>query len=161
MSLPISQLVNLDPISRADIAQAGRIVGLYKDYNKLYNPDVPTLNDINLKPIKDVSRVKLRDRYFTDMKLRNNVRNGDGFTLGKNDSGQLGNFSLDAYLDSNRRLLLDPNNKHMTTPDSRYTGNENNYYFIPPDALVERNDNGLIIKNRLDYSYKGIKNQLE
>jgi hypothetical protein len=49
----------------------------------------------------------------------------------------------------------------MTTPDSRYTGNENNYYFIPPDALVERNDNGLIIKNRLDYSYKGIKNQLE
>lgn len=160
MSLPISDLVNLGP-SRADIAQAGKVIGLYKDFSRLYNPDIPRLGDIDLKPIKDISRVKVRDRYFIDMKLRNTVRNGDGFTLGKNDSGQLGNFSLDAYLDSNRRMLLNPHNKHMTTPDSRFTGNENNYYYIPADALVERNDRGLIIKNRLDYSYKGIKNQLE
>lgn len=133
---------------------------LSKNFYSTYNPDTPQLSDVNLQQISDISRVKLRDRFYIDMKLRDNVKNGDGYTLGRNDYG-LRNFSLDSYVEPNRRLLLNPNNTHMTTPDSYFNGNDKNYYHLDPDAIIERDSNGLIIKSRLDYSYKGKKNQLE
>ena len=49
----------------------------------------------------------------------------------------------------------------MTTPDSYFNGNDKNYYYLAPDAIIERDTNGLIIQSRLDYSYKGKKAQLE
>lgn len=172
MSLPISNLLgrnapadntgiptpNVVPMNvLADIT--GNVAN-FKNFYKLYNPDTPQLSDINLKKVSDISRVKLRDRFFIDMKMRDNVKNGDGFTLGRNDAG-ITNFSLDSYVEPNRRFLLNPNNTHMTTPDSYFNGNDKNYYHLDPDAIVERDSKGLIIQSRLDYSYKGKKAQLE
>ena len=170
MSLPISNL--LGPSNSGGRVQTPNVVpynvlseiaanaSRMKNFAAIYNPDTPQLSDINLKKVSDLSRVKMRDRFYTDMKLRNNVKNGDGYTLGRNDAG-LRNFSLDSYIEPNRRFLLDPNNTHMTTPDSYFNGNDKNYYHLDPDAVVERDTNGLIIQSRLDYSYKGKKKQLE
>ena len=167
-SLPISNLfgnqggTNVktpNVLSMADISTATANLKKFRDY-QIYNTDTPQLSDINLQKVSDISRVRMRDRFFIDMKLRNNANNGDGYTLGRNDKG-LKNFGLESYIDPNRRMKLNPNNTHMTTPDSFFTGNDKNYYYLEPDAVVERDQRGLIIQSRLDYSYKGKKLQLE
>lgn len=100
--------------------------------NPLYNPDVPIINDENLKTnIKDLRSMRLKDRYYADMVVGRAVKNGDGFTLGPNNCGFNFFNNYDGSIDPNLIARRNPKNKQYTQPNNEYEGSFGAYYMLP------------------------------
>lgn len=132
-----------------------------KERNPLYNPAIPMMNDSNNNFNKKDSRdVKLKDMFYRNMLLDNNVRNGSGFTMGENTKGLDIWKDYDRAFDPNLLRRRDKNNKLFTMPDDFYTGSYGAYYSLPnsiriPSSMGSNMNAGALQSSMFDgYSYK-------
>jgi len=94
----------------------------------LYNPSIPQINNTDL--VKTLRELKFKDQYYTMMKFDNQLKNGDGFTLGTN-SKYLKKWDYDRQIDSNYLRRQNPKNQKHTDSNDFYNGLTNGYYDIP------------------------------
>lgn len=98
-----------------------------KKRDPLYNPDVRDMNDTAQMSVRDL---KFKDQYYTMLRIGNQLKNGDGFTLGPNNK-YLTKFDYDRQIDPNYLRRQDPKNQKHTESNDFYNGLTNGYYDIP------------------------------
>lgn len=98
--------------------------------DRMYNPDIPKIGDKNLQS-NDARSIKMKDRYYVDMALSSQVKNGDYFTLGQNNKGFTTFNDYDRSIDPNMMIRRDPLTKQYYQPNDFYNGSYDAYYSLP------------------------------
>ena len=115
---------------------------------QLYNPDIPDMETAGMK-----EREKTRDNFYSAMKLSSMPRNGNYFSLGRNDvfeDPRKENFMLEGAIDPNQ--IRRKTNPDRALPNLFSAGSQNSLYQAPPDAYVSTNNVDLIQEARKSYS---------
>jgi len=100
-----------------------------KDKDPLYNPSIPDTNDPK-RTNKSLRDLKFKDQYYVQMSIDQQMKNGDGFTLGPNNKYLKKDRDYDRRIDINYFRKENVRNKKYTQPDDFGFG-QLSYYNLP------------------------------
>jgi len=141
-------------------ANTSGVIQNYDAGEVLHNPNIPVKGATrNYEKFKASSHnVKLKDKYYQQMLIGDNVKNGGTYTLGSNSKGLNIFQDYDRAIDENMKRRRNKDNNKYTIANDFHTGSYDSYYQIPivtkPVTKVDVGDDPLISKLNKMYGYK-------
>lgn len=109
--------------------------------NSIYNPDIPVKSDSNNNSIREQRQIKLKDRYYIDNLLTDQVKNNGTMSLGDTTSRYTRFGDIDRSIDVNTLRRRNVENTKYTMPDDYFNGSHSAYYSVPRTVRTPVNRN--------------------
>jgi hypothetical protein len=141
-------------------ANTSGVIQNYDAGEVLQNPNIPVKGATrNYEKFKTNSHnVNLKDKYYQQMLIGDNVKNGGTYTLGSNSKGLNYFRDFDRSIDPNMIRRRNKNNNKLTTANSYASGSYGAYYRIPtvtkPVTKLDLGSDPLLTRLNKMYGYK-------